>query len=115
MLTEITVRQIQRHIQKGNSVQYICYECGVSRSVVYRMLSEGCDNYVERARNHKRVVNHHPERHGYKQALLPEQWQGAEVLIGILQRLKGMSVEKPTIDLEALRGVWQRKMDEVTN
>ena len=115
MLNEITVRQIQRHIQKGNSIQYICTDVGVSRSVVYSLLNEGFDNHIERVKRKKREPRPRTPLRSYKDALPPEQWQGARVLIGILQQMKRMGIEKPTIDLEALRGVWQKKMDEVVN
>lgn len=115
MLNEITVRQIQRHIQLKTPISRICADVGVSRAVVYRMMSEGFDNHIERIRRKKRDPRPRTPLRSYKQALPPEQWQGARVLLMILKQLKGMGVEKPTIDLEVLRGVWQRKMDEVVN
>lgn len=115
MLNEITVRMIKKQLEKGNRIDYICYSLGVSRAVVYRLISEGFDERIERMKRKKREPRPRTPLRSYKQALPPEQWQGARVLIGILQRLKGMGVEKPTIDLEVLRGVWQRKMDEVVN
>ena len=115
MLTEITVRQIQRHVQLKTPIPRICADVGVGRAVVYRLISEGFDERIERMKRKKREPRPRTPLRSYKDALPPEQWQGARVLIGILQQLKGMGVEKPTIDLEVLRGVWQRKMDEVVN
>jgi transposase len=112
MLNEITVRQIQRHLQKGNSIQYICTDCGVSRSVVYSLINEGFDNHIERIKRKQREPRPRTPRRSYKEALPPEQWDGARMLLTILKRLKGMNVEKPHIDLETLRVVWQKKMAE---
>ena len=114
MLTEITVRQIQRHVQLKTPIPRICADVGVGRAVVYRLISEGFDERIERMRRKKKEPRPRTPCRSYKDALPPEQWQGARVLIGILQRLKGMG-DKPQIDLESLRDVWQRKMDEVVN
>ena len=115
MLNEITVRQIQRHVQLKTPIPRICADVGVGRAVVYRLISEGFDERIERMRRKKKEPRPRTPLRSYKDALPPEQWQGARVLIGILQRLKGMSAGKPQIDLEVLRDVWQKKMDKVMN
>lgn len=112
MLNEIAIRQIQKHIQKGNSIQYICRDVGVSRSVVYGLLNEGFDEHVERVRRKKREPRPRTPCRGYKKALRPDQWEGARVLLWIIKDLKGLARPGGQIDMEALRGVWQKRMDD---
>ena len=53
MLTEITVRQIQRHVQLKTPIPRICADVGVGRTVVYRLISEGFDERIERMKRKK--------------------------------------------------------------
>lgn len=117
MLNEITLRMLKRHLEKGNSVPYICNSLGIARATVYRLKNEGVDKYLERHRcgPKRRSAKSSIGGVSYKAALPPEQWDGVRVLMGIMQQIKGAGAERPTIDLPSLRAAWQSKMNGVMN
>lgn len=113
MINEITVRMIQKHIEKGNSIPYICRDVGVSRSVVYGLLNEGFDEHIARVKQKKREPRPRTPCRSYKKSLRPDQWEGAKVFLWIIKDLKALGRTGGQVDLEALRGVWQKRMDEI--
>ena len=121
-INEVVARKVEQSIARGNSVNYICQHFGVGKSYVYKMIGGDIDRYeaYREWRKGSKVKRRKPEEPRnigthYKKALPPEQWHGAEVLLVILQRLKALRVKRPEIDLDRLRAVWQKKMDEVVN
>ena len=120
-VSEFTAKQVERSIAKGNSVAYICGHYGVGKSYVYKMIGGDIDRYESfrawrKSQAKKRVRNEpKPDHAHFRTALPPEKWKGAETLLVILQRLKALRVQSPEIDLDRLRAVWQKKMDEAVN
>lgn len=115
MLNETTLRMLKRHLDKNNSVTYICNCLGISRTTVYRLKTEGVDKYLDRHKDgpKRRAPKSSFGGVSYKVALPPEQWDGVKVLMGIIRQMQDMGAENPVIDLPSLRAAWQAKMNGV--
>lgn len=110
-ITEVTLRKVKEQVEKGNSVNYIRQSLGVSVSTIYSVMH----TYNVRIDEIKR--RRYEKRHHYQKVLLPEQWEGAEVFMEILHRLKAMrlDVRHHHIDMNALRRVWKLRMAQKVN